>query len=142
MPLDLMINNLVIVGPTSLTFVTYNVFYHLYQTFFYYSSLHTKCILFIFWGISKLTKLTRLSVNNNHLTSLEIHVFENLCHLHYVSIENNRITSLVGLKKTCSLIELYISNNCVSTNQEMYHLKVNIDLLFQRWFIHLFILAH
>ncbi|XP_071894260.1 leucine-rich repeat-containing protein 9 isoform X2 [Anas platyrhynchos] len=80
-------------------------------------------------GISKLTKLTRLSVNNNHLTSLEIHVFENLCHLHYVSVENNRITSLVGLKKTCSLIELYISNNCVSTNQEMYHLKGLTNLI-------------
>uniref|UniRef100_A0A8C3GD26 U2A'/phosphoprotein 32 family A C-terminal domain-containing protein n=1 Tax=Cairina moschata TaxID=8855 RepID=A0A8C3GD26_CAIMO len=80
-------------------------------------------------GISKLTKLTRLSVNDNHLTSLEIHVFENLCHLHYVSIENNRITSLVGLKKTCSLIELYISNNCVSTNQEMYHLKGLTNLI-------------
>ncbi|NXK49459.1 LRRC9 protein, partial [Chauna torquata] len=83
-------------------------------------------------GISKLTKLTRLSVNNNHLTSLKRHVFENLSHLHYISAENNSITSLVGLKKTYSLIELYISNNCVSTNQEIHHLKVNMDLLFQR----------
>ncbi|KFV79128.1 Leucine-rich repeat-containing protein 9, partial [Struthio camelus australis] len=74
-------------------------------------------------GISKLTKLTRLSVNNNHLTSLERHVFQNLSHLHYISVENNRITSLVGLKKTYSLIELYISNNFVSANQEIHHLK-------------------
>uniref|UniRef100_A0A8B9C9X5 Leucine rich repeat containing 9 n=1 Tax=Anser brachyrhynchus TaxID=132585 RepID=A0A8B9C9X5_9AVES len=80
-------------------------------------------------GISKLTKLTRLSVNNNHLTSLKRHVFENLCHLHYISVENNRITSLVGLKKTYSLIELYISNNCVSTNREMYHLKSLTNLI-------------
>ncbi|XP_072193456.1 leucine-rich repeat-containing protein 9 [Excalfactoria chinensis] len=80
-------------------------------------------------GISKLTKLTRLSVNNNHLTSLKRHIFENLSHLHYVSVENNRITSLVGLKKTYSLIELYISNNCISTSQEIYHLKGLTNLI-------------
>ncbi|NXD08865.1 LRRC9 protein, partial [Nothocercus nigrocapillus] len=83
-------------------------------------------------GISKLTKLTRLSANNNHLTSLERHVFQNLSHLHYISVENNRITSLIGLKKTYSLIELYISNNFVSTNQEIHHLKVSMDLLFKK----------
>ncbi|XP_010216399.1 PREDICTED: leucine-rich repeat-containing protein 9-like [Tinamus guttatus] len=80
-------------------------------------------------GISKLTKLTRLSVNNNHLTSLERHVFQNLSHLHYISVENNRITSLIGLKKTYSLIELYISNNFVSTNQEIHHLKGLTNLI-------------
>ncbi|XP_021258394.1 leucine-rich repeat-containing protein 9-like isoform X2 [Numida meleagris] len=80
-------------------------------------------------GISKLTKLTRLSVNNNHLTSLKRHVFENLSHLHYISVENNRITSLVGLKNTYSLTELYMSNNCVSTSHEMYHLKGLTNLM-------------
>uniref|UniRef100_A0A669QJU4 Leucine rich repeat containing 9 n=1 Tax=Phasianus colchicus TaxID=9054 RepID=A0A669QJU4_PHACC len=80
-------------------------------------------------GISKLTKLTRLSVNNNHLTSLKRHVFENLSHLHYISVENNRIASLVGLKKTHSLIELYISYNCISTSQEIYHLKGLTNLI-------------
>ncbi|XP_040557565.1 leucine-rich repeat-containing protein 9 isoform X2 [Gallus gallus] len=80
-------------------------------------------------GISKLTKLTRLSVNNNHLTSLKRHVFENLSQLHYISVENNRITSLVGLKKTYSLIELYISNNCISTSQEIHHLKGLTNLI-------------
>ncbi|XP_025943077.1 leucine-rich repeat-containing protein 9 [Apteryx rowi] len=88
-----------------------------------------KYVLFIFQGISKLTKLTRLSVNNNHLTSLERHVFQNLSHLHYISVENNRITSLIGLKKTYSLIELYISNNFVSTNQEIHHLKGLTNLI-------------
>ncbi|KAK4822727.1 LOW QUALITY PROTEIN: hypothetical protein QYF61_019724, partial [Mycteria americana] len=67
-------------------------------------------------GISKLTKLSRYSVNNNHLNSLKRHP-------HYISIENNRIISLVGLKKTYSLIKLYISNNFVYTNQERHHLK-------------------
>uniref|UniRef100_A0A8C3M464 Leucine rich repeat containing 9 n=1 Tax=Chrysolophus pictus TaxID=9089 RepID=A0A8C3M464_CHRPC len=80
-------------------------------------------------GISKLTKLKRLSVNNNHLTSLKKHVFENLSHLHYISVENNRIASLVGLKKTHSLIELYISYNCISTSQEIYHLKGLTNLI-------------
>ncbi|XP_048340618.1 leucine-rich repeat-containing protein 9 [Sphaerodactylus townsendi] len=74
-------------------------------------------------GISRLSKLMRLSANNNHLTSLERSVFDNLTHLHYLSLENNRITSLVGLQKTYALVELYISNNYVSSNQEIYHLK-------------------
>ncbi|XP_042669554.1 leucine-rich repeat-containing protein 9 [Centrocercus urophasianus] len=80
-------------------------------------------------GISKLTKLTRLSVNKNHLTSLKRHVFENLSHLHYISVENNRITSLVGLRKTYSLIELYISYNCISASQEIHHLKGLTNLI-------------
>ncbi|KAM6255875.1 LOW QUALITY PROTEIN: leucine-rich repeat-containing protein 9 [Spheniscus humboldti] len=80
-------------------------------------------------GISKLTKLTRHSVNNNHLISLKRPVFENLSYPHYISIENNRITSLVGLKKTYSLTELYISNNFVYTNQETHHLKGLTNLI-------------
>ncbi|KAM7109352.1 LOW QUALITY PROTEIN: leucine-rich repeat-containing protein 9 [Ciconia maguari] len=77
-------------------------------------------------GISKLTKFTRHSVNN--LTSLKRHVFENLSYPHYISIENNRIISLVG-KKTYSLIKLYISNNFVYTNQEIHHLKGLTNLI-------------
>ncbi|KAM6134155.1 LOW QUALITY PROTEIN: leucine-rich repeat-containing protein 9 [Phoenicopterus ruber ruber] len=73
-------------------------------------------------GISKLAKLTRLRVNNNHLISLRKYVFENLSHPHYISIENNRITSFI-VNKTYSLIKLYISNNFVTTNQEIHHLK-------------------
>lgn len=68
----------------------------------------------------------RLSANNNHLTSLERCVFDNLSHLHYLSLENNRITSLGGLQKAYALIELYISNNYVSSNQEIYQLKVKV----------------
>ncbi|KAM9291429.1 LOW QUALITY PROTEIN: leucine-rich repeat-containing protein 9 [Morus bassanus] len=80
-------------------------------------------------GISKLTKLRRHSVNSNHFISLKRHVFENLSYLHYISIENNRITSLVSLKETYSLIGLYIRNNCVYTNQEIHHLKGLTNLI-------------
>lgn len=82
--------------------------------------------LLIFLGISKLTKLTRLSINNNLLTGLEKHTFNNMLHLHSLSLENNRITSLSGLQKAFTLIELYISNNYVALNQEIYNLKVTI----------------
>ncbi|KAM6069635.1 LOW QUALITY PROTEIN: leucine-rich repeat-containing protein 9 [Theristicus caerulescens] len=79
--------------------------------------------------ISKLTKLTRHSVNNNHLISLKRHVFENLSYPHYIAIGNKRITSLVGLKKAYSLIELYVSNNFVYINQEVHHLKGLANLI-------------
>lgn len=82
--------------------------------------------LLIFLGISNLTKLTRLSINNNLLTGLEKHTFNNMLHLHSLSLENNRITSLSGLQKAFTLIELYISNNYVALNQEIYNLKVTI----------------
>ncbi|KAM6202627.1 leucine-rich repeat-containing protein 9 [Rhynchocyon petersi] len=74
-------------------------------------------------GISKLTKLTHLSMNNNLLTGLEEPIFDNMLHLHSLSLENNRITSLGALKNILSLIELYISNNYIALNQEIHHLK-------------------
>ena len=83
--------------------------------------------LLIFLGISKLTKLTRLSINNNLLNGLEKHTFDNMLHLHSLSLENNRITSLSGLQKAFTLIELYISNNYIALNQEIYNLKVTIS---------------
>lgn len=82
--------------------------------------------MLIFLGISKLTKLTHLSINNNLLTGLEKHTFDNMLHLHSLSLENNRITSLSGLQKAFTLIELYISNNYIALNQEIYNLKVTI----------------
>jgi Leucine-rich repeat (LRR) protein len=63
-------------------------------------------------------------MNNNLLTGLEKHTFDNLLHLHSLSLENNRITSLSALQKTFTLIELYISNNYIAVNQEIYNLKV------------------
>lgn len=63
-------------------------------------------------------------MNNNLLTGLEKHTFDNMLHLHSLSLENNRITSLSALQKTFTLIELYISNNYIAVNQEIYNLKV------------------
>lgn len=63
-------------------------------------------------------------MNNNLLTGLEKHTFDNMQHLHSLSLENNRITSLSALQKTFTLIELYISNNYIAVNQEIYNLKV------------------
>lgn len=62
-------------------------------------------------------------MNNNLLTGLEKHTFDNMLHLHSLSLEN-RITSLSALQKTFTLIELYISNNYIAVDQEIYNLKV------------------
>lgn len=74
-------------------------------------------------------------MNNNLLTGLEKHTFDNMLHLHSLSLENNRITSLSALQKMFTLIELYLSNNYIAVNQEIYNLKVtawaNKFLLFQ-----------
>lgn len=85
---------------------------------------------FYFLGISKLTKLTRLSINNNLLTGLEKHTFDNMLHLHSLSLENNRITSLSGLQKAFTLIELYVNNNYIPLSQEIYSLKVTGVVMF------------
>ncbi|XP_051003310.1 leucine-rich repeat-containing protein 9 [Acomys russatus] len=85
-------------------------------------TLDSNCISKI-EGIARLTKLSRLSMNNNLLTGLEKHTFDNMLHLHSLSLENNRITSLSALQKTFTLIELYISNNYIAVNQEIYNLK-------------------
>lgn len=99
---------------------------HLFFKLTFQCSLNLLLNLLIFLGISKLTKLTRLSLNNNLLTGLEKHTFDNILHLHSLSLENNKITSLSGLQKAFTLIELYISNNYVALNQEIYNLKVTI----------------
>ncbi|XP_056401266.1 leucine-rich repeat-containing protein 9 isoform X2 [Hyla sarda] len=74
-------------------------------------------------GLSKLVKLWHLSINSNQLTSFNREVIDNLSHLHFLSAENNHISSLAGLQKAHSLIELYLSNNQICDNQEIYHLK-------------------
>ncbi|XP_075049503.1 leucine-rich repeat-containing protein 9 [Mixophyes fleayi] len=74
-------------------------------------------------GLSTLVRLRHLSINNNHLTGFDREVIDNLSHLHYLSAENNNINSLAGLQKAHSIIELYLSNNQISNNQEIYHLK-------------------
>ncbi|XP_073494840.1 leucine-rich repeat-containing protein 9 isoform X2 [Phyllobates terribilis] len=74
-------------------------------------------------GLSKLVKLRQLSINRNRLTSFSREVIDNLSHLHFLSAENNHISSLAGLQKASSLIELYLSHNQICNNQEIYHLK-------------------
>ncbi|KAK6481441.1 leucine-rich repeat-containing protein 9-like [Huso huso] len=74
-------------------------------------------------GISKMTKLTRFSLNKNQLVCLNGEILEKLTHLHYLSVENNNIQSLEGVQKASSLIELYIGNNSIATNRDIYHLK-------------------
>ncbi|KAM4690503.1 leucine-rich repeat-containing protein 9, partial [Rhinophrynus dorsalis] len=74
-------------------------------------------------GLSKLTKLRRLSLNSNQLASFDGQVLDTLSHLHFLSAENNNISSLAGLQRASVLIELYLSNNNISNNQEIYYLK-------------------
>ncbi|KAM4013887.1 leucine-rich repeat-containing protein 9 isoform 2-T5 [Anomaloglossus baeobatrachus] len=74
-------------------------------------------------GLSKLVKLRHLSINKNRLTCFSRDVIDNLSHLHFLSAETNHISSLAGLQKASSLIELYLSNNLICNNQEVYHLK-------------------
>ncbi|MEE6494039.1 hypothetical protein FKM82_017005 [Ascaphus truei] len=74
-------------------------------------------------GLSKLAKLRRLSLNSNLLTSFDRQVIDSLPHLHFLSAENNNINSLAGLQQANALIELYLSNNKISNNQEVYNLK-------------------
>lgn len=65
-------------------------------------------------------------MNNNLLTSLEKNLFDNMLHLHSLSLENNKIASLSGLQKVITLTELYLSNNYIAVNQEICNLKVTI----------------
>ncbi|KAM4663517.1 LOW QUALITY PROTEIN: leucine-rich repeat-containing protein 9 [Discoglossus pictus] len=74
-------------------------------------------------GISQLVKLRRLSVNNNYLTALDRELIDSLPHLHYLSAEKNNINSLAAFQKAHALIELYLGNNKISNNQEIYYLK-------------------
>lgn len=49
-------------------------------------------------GLSKLSKLTWLSLAGNNLTTLDTGVLEKLPQLRYLSVENNAITYLRGLQ--------------------------------------------
>ena len=106
-------------------------------------------------GLSKLTNLKRLDIAYNDITSLEVNTMENLTHLEYLSVENNSIVSIQGLKasqsitlhyknvycckittyfwiifqKCCSLQELFAGNNQVSNTREIFYLKVKTTVL-------------
>lgn len=48
---------------------------------------------------------------------------DKLPNLSFLSVENNCITSLHGIQRVRSLLELYIGNNHISTSQDIYFLK-------------------
>ncbi|ROL49635.1 Leucine-rich repeat-containing protein 9 [Anabarilius grahami] len=74
-------------------------------------------------GLCAMHRLTRLSINSNHLQCLDGDVLDRLPNLHFLSVENNIISSLHGLQRLRSLFELYVGNNDISTTRDIYHLK-------------------
>lgn len=79
-----------------------------------------------FPGLSKLHCLKKLSVDGNQLSSLDTSVLDQLPNLDFLSAENNCITSLHGIQRARSLLELYIGGNNIYTTKDIYYLKVNI----------------
>lgn len=75
-------------------------------------------------GLSKLNCLRKLSLDGNQLSSLDASFLDQLQNLSFLSVENNCISSLHGIKRVRSLRELYIGNNQISTSQDIYYLKV------------------
>ncbi|XP_056616186.1 leucine-rich repeat-containing protein 9 isoform X3 [Triplophysa dalaica] len=76
-----------------------------------------------------LQRLTRLSINSNHLQCLDGDVLDRLPNLHFLSVEDNIISSLHGLQRSRLLFELYIGNNDISTTREIFHLKTLSSLI-------------
>uniref|UniRef100_A0A3Q3WLV3 Uncharacterized protein n=1 Tax=Mola mola TaxID=94237 RepID=A0A3Q3WLV3_MOLML len=66
----------------------------------------------------------KLSLDGNQLSSLDASFLDQLQNLSFLSVENNCISSLHGIKRVRSLRELYIGNNQISTSQDIYYLKV------------------
>lgn len=86
----------------------------------------SKLLLFVVFVVVPCTlqRLTRLSINSNHLQCLDGDVLDRLPNLHFLSVEDNIISSLHGLQRSRLLFELYIGNNDISTTREIFHLKV------------------
>ncbi|XP_073775247.1 leucine-rich repeat-containing protein 9 isoform X2 [Danio rerio] len=80
-------------------------------------------------GLCSMPRLTRLSINNNHLQCLDGDILDQLPNLHFLSVENNIISSLHGLQRSRSLFELYVGNNDISTTRDIYHLKALSSLV-------------
>lgn len=76
-------------------------------------------------GLSKLHCLKKLSLDENQLSSLDALVLDQLPNLSFLFVENNSISSLHGIQRVCSLVELYIGNNNISMSQDIYCLKVS-----------------
>ncbi|XP_053476171.1 leucine-rich repeat-containing protein 9 isoform X2 [Ictalurus furcatus] len=80
-------------------------------------------------GVCKLQRLTRLSINSNQLRSLDASVLDCLINLHFLSAEDNCISSLQGVQRSRFLFELYVGNNNISTSRDIYHLKTLSNLI-------------
>lgn len=71
-----------------------------------------------------LQQLRRLHLANNMICTLKRDVFEQLRNLAFLSVERNSITSLSGLERSLSLVELYMSSNKIPDVSEILYLKV------------------
>ncbi|TNM95424.1 hypothetical protein fugu_016507 [Takifugu bimaculatus] len=80
-------------------------------------------------GLSKLQRLKKLSLNGNQLTSLDSSVLDQLPQLCFLSVEDNSIASLHGIRRARSLLEFYICNNCISMSKDIYCLKELANLI-------------
>ncbi|KAF4089841.1 hypothetical protein AMELA_G00042860 [Ameiurus melas] len=80
-------------------------------------------------GVCKLQRLTRLSINSNQLQSLDASVLDCLINLHFLSAEDNCISSLQGVQRSRFLFELYVGKNNISTSRDIYHLKTLSNLI-------------
>lgn len=92
---------------------------HLHHSIIIRDSVFALC----FSGLSRLRCLNKLSVDGNQLTILDASVLDQLPNLSFLSVENNCISSLHGIHRVRSLLELYIGNNQISTSQDIYYLK-------------------
>lgn len=99
----------------------------LYRSIKIHHSRYCDCIslLSVSSGLSKLHCLNKLSLDGNQLSSLDASVLDQLPNLSFLSVENNCISSLHGIQRARSLLELYIGNNHISMSQDIYYLKVS-----------------
>lgn len=75
-------------------------------------------------GVSCLRNLRKLCLGHNYISSLEFGGLEHLHHLHYLSVESNKISTLAGLQRDRGLVEIYLANNTIENLREVFYLKV------------------
>lgn len=84
-------------------------------------------------GVQHLKHLQRLSLGHNCISNLDGSGLECLPNLMYLTLDNNRISSLAGLHKVQGLVELYLANNRIETLREVFYLKVRVYFLHTPW---------
>ncbi|XP_028294839.1 leucine-rich repeat-containing protein 9 isoform X2 [Gouania willdenowi] len=80
-------------------------------------------------GLPRLHYLNKLSADRNTLTCLETPILGELPNLSFLSLEGNRVSSLHGIHRLRSLLELYISDNQISTTRDIYYMKGLTNLI-------------